>query len=122
MCYYTDTGEEKTHIAEDLIWPRAIQYTYRNNVRYRGYALTMDGREYKIADLPNTGIDFSKQNTYLRGRIDNLGNTVPTGLSLQLMDTSNLQLMWLIVSVHSYMMDILDLDRREMYLHPHNLP
>jgi hypothetical protein len=50
-----------------------------NNIRYRGYVLTMDGRQYKIADL-NPGIDFTKQNTYLRGRSNQLGNTAPTGV------------------------------------------
>lgn len=56
-----------------------------DDVNYRGYVLTADGRQYKIADLPVKGgseLDFSNpgQNTYLRGRIDNLGGTAPTGL------------------------------------------
>jgi hypothetical protein len=70
------------------------------SVEYRGYLLTNDGRQYKIADLMNppmngspnasgshrgTGgppIDFTTpgQNTYLRGRTNNQGNTAPTGL------------------------------------------
>ena len=61
------------------------EFLIRHNVRYRGYLLTSDGRQYKIADLMNppiggnpnvsnhrgTGgppIDFTQpgQNTYLR--------------------------------------------------------
>lgn len=47
---------------------------------YKGYVMTADGRQYKIAELPNTGIDFTKQNTYIRGRSNQLGNTVPSGI------------------------------------------
>ena len=61
----------------DIVWAAD---KHGNNVTYRGYAIPHDGsgREYLIANLMSD-IDFTKQNTYLWGRSNQLGNTVPSG-------------------------------------------
>jgi hypothetical protein len=48
--------------------------------QYRGYAIPHDGsgKEYLIANIM-PGIDFTNQNTYIRGRTNQLGNTPPSG-------------------------------------------
>ena len=51
---------------------------FGSTVTYRGYVRT-NGQEYLIAKI-NPGIDFTVQNTYIRGRTNQLGNICPTGL------------------------------------------
>jgi hypothetical protein len=71
----------------DIVWAADKGgTTCPGNVCYRGYVAPRDGsgREYQIANLkvaPGGPLDFTNpgQNTYLRGRSNQLGNTVPTG-------------------------------------------
>jgi hypothetical protein len=88
------------NLGSDFTLTWAADKMMNGDVVYRGYAMTMDGKQYLIAMLTNppkdgnrtsgshsgTGgggtIDFTTpgQNTYIRGRNNNAGNTAPTGL------------------------------------------
>jgi hypothetical protein len=61
----------------DIVWAADKDMM---GVHYRGYAIPHDGsgKEYKIADF-KSDIDFTKQNTYIMGRTNQLGNTPPSG-------------------------------------------
>jgi hypothetical protein len=88
------------NLGNDFTLTWAADKMTNGDVVYRGYAMTMDGKQYLIAMLMNPPrggnrtsgshsgsggggtIDFTTpgQNTYIRGRNNNAGNNAPTGL------------------------------------------